>query len=78
MGLNFERKLLRPDRWLRILGNQDLSFMQDGAPSHAARETLRELHERCVSLIQWPAYSGFKSNCDSLELDKGLHSSEFR
>jgi transposase len=31
--------------------------MQDGAPGHAAAETMQELHERGIYPIFWPAYS---------------------
>ncbi len=34
-----------------------LSLMQDGAPGHTAADTLRELSERGMHVIKWPAYS---------------------
>ena len=36
---------------------QDLQVMQDNAPSHKAAQTLRELSERQITLIEWPPYS---------------------
>lgn len=34
-----------------------LKLMQDSAPAHAAEETLIDLEERGVSVIDWPPYS---------------------
>ncbi|EED23145.1 transposable element tc3 transposase, putative [Talaromyces stipitatus ATCC 10500] len=42
-------RLLRDDIWLQ--------FMQDGAPGHASKETLEELHSRGIYPIYWPAFS---------------------
>jgi DDE superfamily endonuclease len=36
---------------------EDLTLMQDNAPGHRARETLRELTERYIRVLEWPAYS---------------------
>ncbi|KAI0995735.1 hypothetical protein K3495_g12445 [Podosphaera aphanis] len=36
---------------------QDLQVMQDNAPSHKAVQTMRELSERKITLIEWPPYS---------------------
>jgi hypothetical protein len=41
--------------WMRI--NPHLQLMQDGAPGHAADNTQRELEERGIRSIFWPAYS---------------------
>jgi len=37
--------------------NPGLVLMQDGAPGHAAIDTRRELEERGITPIYWPAYS---------------------
>jgi transposase len=36
---------------------EELILMQDNAPSHNARDTLRELAERFVRVLEWPPYS---------------------
>ena len=41
--------------WIR--SNSGLQLMQDGAPGHSAGDTLRELSERGIYPIFWPAYS---------------------
>jgi hypothetical protein len=35
----------------------DLVLMQDGAPGHAAGDTIRELRERGITVIFWPPFS---------------------
>ena len=35
----------------------ELLFIQDNAPSHAARETIQDLLERGIRTIKWPAFS---------------------
>jgi transposase len=32
-------------------------FMQDGAPGHAAKETLQDLLERGIRKMNWPPFS---------------------
>jgi transposase len=41
--------------WIRM--HPHLSLMQDGAPGHAARATIEDLHERGINVIWWPAFS---------------------
>jgi transposase len=41
--------------WVRMYPG--LLFMQDNAPGHAAAETLEELRERGIVVIQWPPFS---------------------
>lgn len=43
------------DGWVRM--NPELQLMQDGAPGHAAGDTIQELAERGIYPIFWPAYS---------------------
>lgn len=37
--------------------NPHLILMQDGAPGHAAKDTLAELECRGITVIEWPSYS---------------------
>ena len=54
-----ERTVPIIDGYLRL--NQQnsiyLDLMQDGAPGHASKETQKELHERNIYPIYWPAFS---------------------
>ncbi|KAF1937113.1 hypothetical protein EJ02DRAFT_477740 [Clathrospora elynae] len=50
-----ERIVPLVDGWMHM--NPHLSFMQDGAPGHAAATTLADLYERGVTPIFWPALS---------------------
>ena len=34
-----------------------LQLMQDGAPDHASRDTIAELHSRQIFPISWPSFS---------------------
>jgi hypothetical protein len=46
--------------WIRLCRTQfgeSLVLMQDGAPGHAARNTIEDLKERGVTVIHWPAFS---------------------
>lgn len=43
------------DGWIRM--HPELQLMQDGAPRHAAGNTIRELAERGITVIFWPVYS---------------------
>lgn len=43
------------DGWIRL--HPELDLMQDGAPGHAAKETLKDLSERGIRLIIWPPFS---------------------
>jgi transposase len=43
------------DGWIR--SNPGLQLMQDGAPGHAAADTLAELRDRGIVPIFWPPYS---------------------
>jgi hypothetical protein len=44
-----ERIIPLVDGWIRM--NSQLKPMQDGAPSHAAASTIKELHKRLINLI---------------------------
>ena len=41
--------------WIRL--HPELILMQDGAPGHAAAQTLAELQDRGITLMEWPPYS---------------------
>lgn len=41
--------------WIRL--NPDLILMQDGAPGHAAKDTIQELQDRDITVLEWPPYS---------------------
>jgi hypothetical protein len=41
--------------WMRLHPGQ--IFMQDGAPGHAAKETLQDLIERRIKKVNWPPFS---------------------
>ena len=43
------------DGWMKLI--QDLLFMQDNAPGHAAKYTQEELQERGIPVISWPPFS---------------------
>ena len=47
------------DGYIRLLRQQNslIQLMQDGAPGHASRNTIRELSERGIYPISWPAFS---------------------
>lgn len=45
------------DGWFRMNPGSGLLFMQDNAPSHAAKYTIQELQERGIPVILWPAFS---------------------
>jgi DDE superfamily endonuclease len=47
-------------RWIRFNAveyDQQLTFIQDSAPAHAAKGTIEDLQERRIVCLQWPAYS---------------------
>jgi transposase len=39
------------------VNGQQLIFIQDSAPAHAAKGTIEDLQERGIVCLQWPAYS---------------------
>jgi transposase len=45
--------------WIRINKDQgyQLVFMQDSAPAHVTKGTIKDLQERGINCIQWPSYS---------------------
>ena len=49
------------DGWNRIhedpLFGPELLFMHDNAPGHAAAETIQELRDRGIVVMEWPAFS---------------------
>lgn len=47
------------DGYLRLNRQQGnyLCLMHDGAPGHASKDTIAELHERSIYPISWPAFS---------------------
>lgn len=45
------------DGWLRLHPLQQHLFMQDNARPHTARDTLQEMQERGIDLINWPPFS---------------------
>jgi transposase len=47
------------DGWIRLKGSQGepLVFMQDSAPCHVAKGTIKDLEERGIICIRWPAFS---------------------
>ena len=47
-------------RWIALLqngGHDNLTFMHDNAPGHAAKMTIEELEARGIKVIFWPAFS---------------------
>jgi transposase len=50
--------------WIRL--NPGLKFMQDNAPGHAAKSTIKDLQERDVDVIFWPAFSPDLNPIESL------------
>ena len=40
-----------------VLREPDLEVMQDNAPPHKSRRTMREFESRNISLMEWPSYS---------------------
>jgi transposase len=42
----------RQENWV-----EELTLMQDNAPSHRARATLQDLAERLIRVLEWPAFS---------------------
>ena len=40
-----------------VLWEPGLDVMQDNAPLHKSRRTMRELERRNISLMEWPSYS---------------------
>jgi hypothetical protein len=55
-GLSYRERIVPIiDAWIRL--NPDLLFMQDNAPGHAAYDTLEELRNRGIRIIDWPPYS---------------------
>lgn len=45
------------DGWIRLKGLENLVFMQDNAPAHAAKPTIQELEERGIKIMVWPPFS---------------------
>jgi ketohexokinase/beta-glucosidase len=47
------------DGYLRLVQQQNswVQLMQDGAPGYSGKETIKELHERGIYPISWPAFS---------------------
>jgi DDE superfamily endonuclease len=37
--------------------DEQLTFMQDSAPAHAAKGTIQDLQKRGINCIQWPSFS---------------------
>ena len=54
-----ERTVPIIDGYIRLNRQQSvyLQLMQDGAPGHASKETKKELQERNIYPIYWPAFS---------------------